>query len=599
MKRTGTGSALVLSGALGFWLGIAARPSWHTPIETAQVLAGLVTYPATNPFFIYHVKLWSVLHEALAAALYVGVSEITLSRLLSGLIGMLSFQALSVFVFAFSRSALYATAAAFVIFLSQAAEFGGVYPIFLMGTSHTYGVIGLSVSVLTVALLGNGMYRAGGLLLGASPALHPSMGVWTIVMVTLAIAVAGQSRRHLVRALLPWSGAGCAVAAASFALHIAITPAIPAIDGRIATQYLEALMGFWDGHRRPAHLNNAAVWINAAVLPMALVWLTWLRTTVPGPTHLVLRFVCISAVMSLAFTFASWAPPHWLPASVQILMPLRLLNVAAFIAPALIFGLAGTMRQAWVGRGLALILTAGLLVSTRSNVWPLLPGGLLRDVTGPIFDLRIDALLLMALIVVAISFAAWRSQRRTPPPAGSAAVVRTSAPAAILGLAHAGLIVVVAIITLPALRITTPAVQLYRDRAHDPIFATAARERGMLLTGNGLRLIQLRSRRPVLVDGGGLDGLAYSLDAGPELNRILRDVYGLDLLHPPADGEGRGSGTIPPNANRAVWERNSIDRWLEIRRTYGVTQVLTSGDWQLQLPVRAATPEMRLYQIPE
>ena len=48
-----------------------------------------------------------------------------------------------------------------------------------------------------------------------------------------------------------------------------------------------------------------------------------------------------------------------------------------------------------------------------------------------------------------------------------------------------------------------------------------------------------------------------------------------------------------------LWEGYSIDRWREIRRAYDVTEVLTSGDWQLQLPVRAATPEMRLYQIPE
>src|SRR5688572_9008405 len=148
MNRTGPLWALVLSGALGFWLGIAARPSWHTPIETAQVLAGLVTYPPDNPFFIYHVKLWSVMHELLAAALSAGVSEVTLSRVMSGLVGMLSFQALSGVVYAFSRSAWYATAAAFVIFISRAAEFAGVYPIHLMGTSHTYGVVGLSTSVL-------------------------------------------------------------------------------------------------------------------------------------------------------------------------------------------------------------------------------------------------------------------------------------------------------------------------------------------------------------------------------------------------------------------------------------------------------------------
>ena len=181
-------------------------------------------------------------------------------------------------------------------------------------------------------------------------------------------------------------------------------------------------------------------------------------------------------------------------------------------------------------------------------------GGLLRDVTGPVFDLQIGALSLMTLLALVISIAAWRSLRRLRPDV-SVPVARMSSTAIVVALVHAALIVTVLIVTLPALRNTMPVSLQYRDRSHDPIFATAARDRGMLLTGNGLRLIQLRSRRPVLVDGGGLDGLAYSLDAGPELNRILRDVYGLDLRNPPADAEGRGSGTIPPNANRAVWER--------------------------------------------
>jgi hypothetical protein len=588
---------LLLSGALGFWLGIAARPSWHTPIETAQVIAGLVTYPATNPFFIYHVKLWSVMHEALAAALALGVSEVTLSRALSGLVGMLSFQALSAMVFAFSRRVWYSTTVAFVIFVSRAAEYGGVYPIHLLGTSHTYGVVGLSVSVLTIALLGNGLSRAGGLLLGLGPALHPSMGVWTIAIVALAMVIGGRSGWTDARRVLPWFAAGCGVAAVSLAVHFALTPSIPAIDPDVANRYLEALLAFWDGHRLPADLNHPAVWINAGLLAVSIVWLTWLSQTVPVEARLVLRCLLVGATLSLTFTLLSWLPFGWLPASVQILMPLRLLNVAAMIAPALIFGLAGAWRRTWTGQVLALALSAGLLVSLRSELWPLLPGGLLRDMTGPIFDLRIDALVLMAVVTVGISIAAWLARDGQPPDA--AATGAPSRTAVAIGVVHAGLIVALLAVTLPALRTTTPVVLQYPDRRHHPIFATAARERGILLTGNGLRLIQLRTRRPVLVDGGGLDGLAYSLDAGPELNRILRDVYGLDLLNPPADGEGRGAGTIPPGSNRLRWEQYSLERWREIRRGYDVTQVLTTADWQLQLPVRASTPDLRLYQIPE
>src|SRR5687767_10927860 len=117
MRRGGAGWVLVLSGVLGCWLGVATRPSWHTPIETAQVLAGIVAYPHTNPFFIYHVSLWSVLHEGLAACLYLGLSEIALSQILSALAGMISLQALSLLIYAFGGRALVAAGAAFVIFL--------------------------------------------------------------------------------------------------------------------------------------------------------------------------------------------------------------------------------------------------------------------------------------------------------------------------------------------------------------------------------------------------------------------------------------------------------------------------------------------------
>ena len=43
-------------------------PDWQVAVETAQVVAGLVTYPADNIFFIYHTKLWTVLHQILAVA---------------------------------------------------------------------------------------------------------------------------------------------------------------------------------------------------------------------------------------------------------------------------------------------------------------------------------------------------------------------------------------------------------------------------------------------------------------------------------------------------------------------------------------------------
>jgi len=77
--------------------------------------------------------------------------------------------------------------------------------------------------------------------------------------------------------------------------------------------------------------------------------------------------------------------------------------------------------------------------------------------------------------------------------------------------------------------------------------------------------------------------------------RILREVYGIDLLNPPE--EARGSGRIPPMATRRVWESYSTEKWREIARDFHVTQVLTYPDWTLNLPIAAHSRRLLLYDI--
>lgn len=43
---------LLLSGILGFRVGMLGFPDWQVAVETAQVVAGLVTYPPDNIFYI-------------------------------------------------------------------------------------------------------------------------------------------------------------------------------------------------------------------------------------------------------------------------------------------------------------------------------------------------------------------------------------------------------------------------------------------------------------------------------------------------------------------------------------------------------------------
>ena len=97
-------------------------PDWQVAVETAQVVAGVVQYAPDNPFYLYHLKLWTILHQICALLLRAGLSEIALSKLVSGLLGMVSFQAIAMIVYALSRDELLAVGSAFLIAFTRTAD---------------------------------------------------------------------------------------------------------------------------------------------------------------------------------------------------------------------------------------------------------------------------------------------------------------------------------------------------------------------------------------------------------------------------------------------------------------------------------------------
>jgi hypothetical protein len=266
-------------------------------------------------------------------------------------------------------------------------------------------------------------------------------------------------------------------------------------------------------------------------------------------------------------------------------MPNRMLNVNIVLAGALLFGLAGTLRPVVVSRMVTFALGVGLLLAYRSFVWSYL--------SRP--NISVDTVVVMALAVLAIAVAGWFSHDRT-----AAGLVSPSGDAddhwADRGWLRLGIVGVFAsAITLSTMddgrRVHAP----WNAWREDAVLKTASIGEGPLLTGGDLFLIQLRTRRPVLLDGMTLNTLPSALEAGPALDRILRDVYQVDLFNPPR--EAWGGGRVPRRANQKAWEAFDPARWQEIARQYGVRDILTPADWKLQLPQVAHSSEFELYRI--
>jgi hypothetical protein len=564
-----------VSGALGFLVGVA-HWDWQWAVEHAQVMAGLVTYPAESAPGIAQAKAWSIVPQAGAVLLRLGVSEPVLSRILSGFLGCLSFQALATVTYALGRSALVALGAAVVIFVSRATDYGVVYPIALLGSGHTYGIAGLSFVVLTAGVLGLGWFRTGAFLLGLGPAVHPGLGLWALAIVAAAMI---PFRRDLTPSRLGAAFAtGVTVTIISFGIHKAMATPVPAIDPETAHRFFRAFVTFWDGHRFPVPLRDKGVTlaIEAAVLTLAA--LAWSGRERPAPDRLLLRIAAIGGFASLGLALWSRAPAGWMPDWLVALMPGRMLNVAIMVLPSLLFGLLSASRGPLLARVCLLLLAGGLLTSRGSLLWTA------AGVPPPISFGANSVLAFGTLGALLVGAMAWRWPDR--PPTDHRPL-------------HAALMCVfvlaAAVTIVDASRNVRWRMDARSPWRSDAALAAATHGSGPLLTGGDLFMIQLRTRRPVVLDGGALDVLPYAVESGPEMDRVLRGVYGIDLFNPPA--EARGGGRVPAGANRQVWTALSRDRWRQLAREYGFRQVLTPAGWTLDLPIVASSPAFVLYAI--
>jgi hypothetical protein len=577
--RFGPWSVLALSGLLGFLTGALRFPTWQVAVEASQVVAGLVQYPADNPFYQYQLKLWTMLHQVSAVLLRAGVSEIALSQLISGLLGMVSFQALALLVYAFSKDTLLAILSPALIFYTRAAEHGAVYPIALMGTDHTYGVLGLSTALLVVAMLGTRLYRAGLFLLGLAPAVHPSIGGWLLLIVAACAWWDFRSMRAELRPALPYLAAGFAVTAFSLVIQLAMGWNLPGVDADIASRYLSAFVTAWDDHRRPAAVVSVGTILNLDLLVIACLWLYRFAADLSRAELFVLRVFAVSAILSLALLFVSWLPPDTLPAALLTLMPSRFLNFDVLAFVPVILGLLGRYRNRPWGRLAIAFFMIALFVSYRSMVWDGRP-------VAQRFDeyLRLNpwhVFVAASLVLPAI---------RMAPASTDERLSRMVRPVAALS--------VLVLIVSTALTWRRPAPYPLLDRTNDPFWADVAREtRGLLLTGGSFHLVQLYTRRPVLLDGGALDFLTYAPGGAPAVDRILREVYGIDFFNPPDDA--RRTAAIPHRFNKPVWEGYPRVKWEEIGWTFGVSHVLTRADWTLDLPIATQNRFWKLYRIGE
>src|SRR4029079_2207615 len=93
--------------------------------------------------------------------------------------------------------------------------------------------------------------------------------------------------------------------------------------------------------------------------------LTAFGSAIPAAAKFVLRFLCVSGLVSIACVAVSHVSPDLLPGFLIVLMPTRVVNVNAMMFAATILGVISAYRNRLWGRSLIALLIAGLLFNHR------------------------------------------------------------------------------------------------------------------------------------------------------------------------------------------------------------------------------------------
>jgi hypothetical protein len=331
----------VLSGLAGLCLGLS-NATWQASVETGQALAGVVKYPPDNPFYMYHLKAFSIINHLSAALLLLLDSEIIVSFIISGLLGMVSFLAISILIFSICRNVYISVLGILFIFFLNYVGKGVQYPIDLLVRPGTFGILGLSFIVLVTALIAAKSYRMGLFCLGLAPYVHVSLAAGLFLFVLLASFLQPGFAKKIAKAYYVYFLAGMLISVSGLFYQLYLMQNLPKVAPEIKNLYLNSFMKYWDYHRRAFYWDFETGQNSLKEKRGIIFCLYSIIAVISGLKYFkkdssisfLFRVIAISGTLSLLLALLTHLPTEKIPPFLLVLMPGRLINFNNIIMPA-------------------------------------------------------------------------------------------------------------------------------------------------------------------------------------------------------------------------------------------------------------------------
>ncbi len=566
----------VLSGALaGFYGWARFIGAFRTEaLVYGRWLAGIIPYDPGNPTAISLYDTAVPFHGLVALLLKAGLSDIAITQLTCAINVAVYAQATALIIYVLSRN----VPAAVLIGVVQAACAGYLqgsdYPIVIVNNEKLLGSLGFGLQLQIFGLIGLGRLGPACGLVAALSLVHPVFAAFNAGLLVAARLLSGFGRgRH------PWPVVvGLTMVIAAWWWLKASRPEViqlPPPDEAMVRAYFD----LWDGHRNIPVTRYSLLNMIYSLAGMGLAVVVWLRADIR------LRPMVGSIALAALAGILLWAGFHalrpWLPLAILIPIPNRMMNVSEAVVFPLVVGVLLSLRP----RSLVWTALAMLAVVMIATGIALDRGILVLGQRHYLYAKAVEKLALLAVLVpLALSLLrGGRWLERDGIPWNIA--VRRRIPA-------------LAAWPLVALLVAgggwgTRSGDLFGpwDAAMDRL----AKSGGVVLAFENINLTKAPFRNAELFSFASFDVLPYTTRLIPVVAKIMEDVFGGDIFHPPPANVHDGAYN---QVDMAMIERRTLAEWQELGARYGFHFVVTYPQYSLNLKKVFRLQLIDVYYIP-
>lgn len=548
---------LILIIFLGFLVSILTSIAIQDGLYNSQIVLDIIDYKDTDLMKIWGENLWTILAQVSGLLIKIGLSELTVSLLISCFTAIVSF--LGIFLIASSfLSPLFSTLLTLTYFLSTHYIAGLHYEVSMISWSSfnsTWGQYGFHMSMITIGLILH-RNKYGYIFLGLLPSIHFFQGSFLLGSIALTFLF---NKEIFCIKMSKYFAYGLLVSVISFLFNYLNTPYIDMEP--VLASYID-YVNSWDSHRSTEFsLFHPSIIITCFTVLSCLVKFKESIRHRFLSLYLTMAFCSLSLVVICRFiTIDSFA-------RLMLALPTRFVNITCY---------------------LSLVVLAYMLVKyfEKPRIITYFLIFLVSFQFVPYGSIYYYLSALIIFLVPVFKFTAKIKIHKT--------VGYISTFLILLGFSY----------KLYVLTNLNERLTEVKEHFNEPVMKFLKKEPSRMLLISSSYVgseVQLLSRRPILIDVSELAEVSYAFHTYNKSNQIIRDIYGFELTPDYASLfiSYRETETIDPEYVRRIWEQRSPEEWKILAHKYDFYDILCPSEWNLKLDHVFNDKNHKVYRVSE